>query len=203
MTLATAISYCTRILYLLTPHSERIDVAGSIRRQKAELGDIELVCIPKKTFNQTDLFGGGEWLISPEFESAIGIMLDHVVKGNLSGRYMQFVVKGHVKVDLFMPVPEDYYRQLAIRTGSREYSNLVIAHAWKRLGWVGAGDHGLRRREDCQEYMSGDKPKWKLVNADGELPPVWQSEEEFFQWLGLTWLDPRYREIKESLNKNQ
>lgn len=202
MTLPKAISYANRIMELLQPHCERIDIAGSIRRCKAEVGDIEIVCIPNKAFNQTDLFGGGEWLICPEFETAIGIMLDQVIKGNLSGRYMQMVVKGNVKLDLFMPAPADYYRQLAIRTGSSTYSNLVIAHAWKRLGWVGAGEHGLRRREDCQEVPNGEKTKWKLINSNGELPPVWQSEEEFFGWLGISYISPVNREIIESLKKS-
>lgn len=37
-----------RLVELLTPHCERIDVAGSIRRKKQEVGDIEIVCLPKK-----------------------------------------------------------------------------------------------------------------------------------------------------------
>lgn len=202
MKLSIAIAYANRILELLQPHCDKIDIAGSIRRQRQEVHDIEVVCIPKKKFNQTDLFGGGEWLVCPGFETAIATMMEQKIKGSLSGRYMQLVVKGQVTVDLFMPQPEDYYRILAIRTGSSSYSNLVLAHAWKRMGWVGAGEHGLRRREDCEQIIYGDKPKYKCINTDGEKPPVWQSEQEFFTWLGLTWMDPRYREIKEAINKS-
>ncbi|GAH73129.1 unnamed protein product, partial [marine sediment metagenome] len=32
---------------LLAPVCEKIEVAGSIRRQKPDVGDIELLCIPK------------------------------------------------------------------------------------------------------------------------------------------------------------
>lgn len=31
----------------LEPHSERIELAGSLRRECAEVGDVEIVCIPR------------------------------------------------------------------------------------------------------------------------------------------------------------
>ncbi|GAI67541.1 unnamed protein product, partial [marine sediment metagenome] len=35
------------LLKRLYPYCQRIEVAGSVRRQKPEVGDIELLCIPK------------------------------------------------------------------------------------------------------------------------------------------------------------
>jgi DNA polymerase/3'-5' exonuclease PolX len=205
MNLETAISYSNRIAYLLQPHCTRLHVAGSIRRQRSEVGDIEIVCEPKKIFNQTDLFGGGEWTITHGFENTIPVFMKELIKGHLGGRYMQMWVKTigelDIKLDLFMPEPKDYFRILAIRTGSKDYASLVIAHAWKRLGWVGAGEDGLCRIEDCINVSVDEKPKWKLINKKGEKPPVWQSEEEFFEWVGLKWIPPSYREINHSINE--
>ena len=42
---------------LLAPACERIEIAGSIRRGKPEIKDIDLVCIPKIQ-TEPDLFGG-------------------------------------------------------------------------------------------------------------------------------------------------
>jgi DNA polymerase/3'-5' exonuclease PolX len=62
----------------LSPHCDRIEVAGSVRRQKPECGDIELVAIPKP-------YGVGI------FESGIATVLDkyEVVKGRLPCKYTQ------------------------------------------------------------------------------------------------------------------
>ncbi|MEW6287659.1 MAG: hypothetical protein AB1509_15670 [Chloroflexota bacterium] len=43
-----------RVIDALAPHCQRIEVAGSIRRQSPQVGDIEIVCQPK---TGADLFG--------------------------------------------------------------------------------------------------------------------------------------------------
>ena len=40
----------------LAPHCERIEIAGSIRRGKPVVGDIEIVCVPHQV-QAMDLFG--------------------------------------------------------------------------------------------------------------------------------------------------
>lgn len=183
-----------RVMELLTPHCEVIHIAGSIRREKDFVKDIEIVCIPKKVFHAEDLFGGGKKVIAPGFVEAIDHMKEKTIKGNVTGRYMQMILKGGKVLDLFMPVPNDYYRQFAIRTGSREYSNKVIATSWLALGWCGVSNVGLRRKSDCTFYKDkADKIVWKLINANGEKPPVWKSEKDFFEWLGVRWIEPRLR----------
>lgn len=42
------------IMALIEPGCERLEVAGSLRRQKAQVGDIEIVAVPVM---QRDLFG--------------------------------------------------------------------------------------------------------------------------------------------------
>ena len=44
------------LLHLLAPHCERIAVAGSIRRKRPQVKDIELLCASKVT-STADLFG--------------------------------------------------------------------------------------------------------------------------------------------------
>lgn len=154
-----------------------VAIAGSIRRQKPEVKDIEIVCIPAP---------GNRYKIGMYFNN----QGHYIVKGNFHGRYVQMVLKDKgIKLDLFMPQENDYYRMLAIRTGPAEtYSHKTIAVTWRKMGWVGTDD-GLRLCSECVEKGS----KWICVKLQPTLPPVWKSEREFIEWLGLPYLEPKDR----------
>lgn len=179
------------LVKILSPHCDIINIAGSVRRKKDFVKDIEIVCLPKRVVS-TDLFGeeinSG---VDPQFRKEV-MSLGEIIKGNPDGRYMQIRLPQEIKLDLFMPAPDDYSRQFAMRTGSADYSGSVIAGGWVKLGWVGAEDAGLRRIEDCQKSPDG---KWRVINKNGERPPVWKSEEEFFEWLNVEWIEPEYRSL--------
>jgi DNA polymerase/3'-5' exonuclease PolX len=194
-----------RVLQLLKPHCDIIHIAGSIRRKTSDAKDIEIVCFPKKEIKDQDLFGTGEHIVSRDFVEALSAITKISIKGNVTGRYLQVVlVSCGITLDLFLPSKDDYYRQLAIRTGSWEYTHKVIAHGWRRLGWVGS-DHGLRRESDCivKKNNQGEAVGWKCIRLDGEIPPAWQSEEEFFNWIGVKFLPPELRDLKTTLNEGQ
>jgi DNA polymerase/3'-5' exonuclease PolX len=190
-----------RIVELFIPHCHVVHIAGSIRREKKEVKDIEIVCLPKKEFVATDLFLGGSNKVVAGFAEALKTIQQEVIKGNQEGRYMQMIIKGGATLDLFMPQKEDYYRQLAIRTGSAEYSAFVIANGWKRKGWCGTHD-GLRLQDECVQGKSGN---WMIADpfSDPTLPPVWQAEQEFFEWLGVEYVHPSKRELPKSINAYQ
>lgn len=154
---------------------EQLEVAGSVRRLKDDVKDIEVVaCIPKP------------------FRTRLYCIMDELCyhkKGQADGKYMQWYHKGTgIVIDLFLPAKDDFFRQLAIRTGSADFTRDKIATGWVKLGWVGT-DNGLRRQSQCIK-KSG---KWICTAQDPELPPVWKSEEEFFKWLGLAWVEPDLR----------
>ncbi|GAB2550038.1 nucleotidyltransferase family protein [Spirosoma aerophilum] len=175
----------------LEEYCDRIHIAGSIRRLKPEVKDIEIVCQPK-TFVEADfsLFGSGsnEVKVIPAFIREVETLGLRVIKGQPTGRYMQIEAFRDIKLDLFMPQASDFYRQLAIRTGSADYAAKVIATGWKKLGWCGT-DQGLRLVNECEETKSG----WRCIKRTPTLPPVWQSEREFFSWLGIPAISPPER----------
>lgn len=183
---------------LLKPHCDLIKIAGSIRREKPEVGDIELVALPKTVMGK-DLFGNDTSKTrSFEFKSLV-MGLGEVIKGKTDGRYMQIQLKDHdIKLDLFMPERADYWRQYVIRTGSADWVSRYIAGGWKKLGWCGT-DQGLRLQKECEAKTneSDGKKKWicTLPAANQTLPPVWDSEPEFFGWLNLRWTEPKDRNI--------
>ncbi len=179
----------------LQPYCKAIHIAGSIRREKKEVGDIEIVCAPKDQIS-TDLFGN---VIAtnrcPNFCSA-AFNLGRVIKGNPTGKYIQIELSEGINLDLFMPDDEDYFRQLAIRTGSAEYSNKVIAAAWLKNGWCGS-DKGLRKIKDCVRRENS----WVCVVPNAERPPAWNSEQEFYDWIKVRWIPPHLRFIINPFNK--
>lgn len=190
--LADAERIAGELLALLQPHCTRMDVAGSIRRKVPNVGDVEILCEPI-VLEEKDLFGNvvgyvrsSGWVNTVD---NLGVRL----KGNLvNGRYLQIMLSDVVKLDLFVPAPADYFRQLLIRTGSVEYVRHV-AYNWKVKGWCGTHD-GLRLQRDCREITDGSgKAKYMCVNAHAQLPPVWSSEEDFVNWLGLPYVQPLYR----------
>ena len=192
--LKEAQNIAVEICYQLEPFCEKINIAGSIRRKKPEVKDIEIICVAKKQ-EVKDIFGEktGE-IKNASFIHTVS-KLGEVLKGTPMGKYMQIKLRENIILDLFMPDDFDYYRQYAIRTGSADYAAKIIATGWKKKGWCGS-DKGLRKISDCVETKKPDgKSKWKCVKANAELPPVWESEEDFFNWINVKMLHPSQRVV--------
>lgn len=201
---ATTISECLR--RDIEPYCEPgyLHIAGSIRRKKTtDIKDVEIICIPAKSLHhEKNLFGEiikETTVIHPEFIEAIR-EAGAIVKGKFTGRYMKVEMTREIEgtrhlinLDLFMPQKHDYFRQLAIRTGSSEYSKRFIADKWVALGWRGV-DGDLRLQRECNQMA--DK-SWQLKPhiAEPTKPPVWESEQEFFKWLGVQYLLPEQRNL--------
>lgn len=114
-------------LELLRPHCYRCEIAGSIRRKKAEVKDIEIVCIPKPY--DTGLF-----------ETGIATVVNRwiKVKGDLENKckYTQRILPEGIKLDLFLVTRENWGLQFAIRTGSADYSHKILAAGWVAKGYT-------------------------------------------------------------------
>lgn len=196
MELARAQNIAARVHAHLRKHCREIQICGSIRRQVGEVKDIEIVCAPNENPETLELFGGvTTWKRSQDFVEAVE-SLGSIVKGNpVDGRYVAIdICSTHgeilIRLDLFIPQYHDYWRMVAIRTGSRQF-NFNITKAWIRLGWRGTPD-GLRREDECIETASND---WKCTSPTPTLPPAWLSEELFFHWLNIPWVEPKDRNI--------
>ena len=109
------------VLEQLRPHCIRAEIAGSIRRKKLEVGDIEIVAIPKPY--SIGLFESGIASIVNKWKT---------VKGELPCKYSQRILPEGIKLDLFLPEEENWGLIFALRTGSADYSHKVLANAWVR-----------------------------------------------------------------------
>jgi len=140
MILYDALQIAEKIKSQLSPHCERIEIAGSIRRRKSEVKDIEIVAIPKPY--EVGLFESGIATIVNRWEK---------VKGELPCKYTQRILPEGIKLDLFFADRSNWGLILAIRTGSAEYSHKVLATAWVKAGYKCIDGH-LYHIENKKNY---------------------------------------------------
>ena len=120
ISLGTAREVAGQLVEQLTDACKRIEVAGSIRRCRLEIGDIEIVAIPTvEMYDLTD-----SWLSSG--------VIRHTDPKRWGSRLRSFrlAVKGladDVQVDLFLqPDPATWGVNMMIRTGSAEFSRKMV-----------------------------------------------------------------------------
>jgi len=105
------------IVEQILPHCERVEVAGSIRRRKSEVRDIDLVLIPK-----------------PFLWNRIIATLQRTMNAKILKRgesIAQLTIKG-VNVDLYVASPETWGALLLIRTGSAQHNIKLSMLAQKK-----------------------------------------------------------------------
>jgi DNA polymerase/3'-5' exonuclease PolX len=205
--LTDARRFAEEICKILEPACERIEIAGSIRRMSATVGDIEIVCQPKLTID------------GPESLSAIDTLIDQLVPGDQKGtlnfeqgpdsglrwnskrkangsRYKRLIWVGRsdpverIPVDLFCVLPPaSWGAQLAIRTGPWEFSKGIVT---KRSQGGAMPEHLEQRHGTLWNYsgvvVSGED-RWKAQPLNLRCP----DEETYFAALGLPCWPPEER----------
>jgi len=135
-----ALSIARAFAYYLRPACERLEVAGSIRRRKKTVKDIEIVAIPRAFVAERDLFGEvTAW--NDKIQDCIDDAnarewpwLQHVKDehGNDrdGDRYKMLVdTRTNVRIDLFLVRPPAQWGVIyLIRTGSADFNKKLIAH---------------------------------------------------------------------------
>ncbi|GAA4292700.1 hypothetical protein [Aestuariibaculum suncheonense] len=119
-----ALTIAEKVKELLAPHCERIEIAGSIRRKKPEVKDIEIVAIPKPY--DVGLFESGIATVVNQWEK---------VKGELPCKYTQRILPEGIKLDLFFAERDNWGLIYALRTGSADYSHHILASGWVFQGY--------------------------------------------------------------------
>lgn len=164
-----------RFLAHIGPYVQKAEIAGSVRRLCKEVGDIEIVCL-ENPFNSLDnLF----------HDKYPGL----VVNGKRLKRLKY--PKDNVQIELYIAQAYDYGRILAIRTGSSAYSRGRLAIQWNRIGWCGTKD-GLRRKSECNKKGRTWELKPEFRGRETK-PPVFNTEYDFFDFLGIPWEPPEKR----------
>jgi len=177
MDLTTATKIALELVIELDDFCKRSAIAGSVRREKPDVHDIEIVCQPITSFAgmDTPLFTGAlySYLANPTGKLARATKIKGAYK------YQQWALEEGINLDLFIVTPPAQWGViLAIRTGPAQLSQALVT----------------------QRSKGGLLPSWAHVKngavwytKTGELIEM-ATEAEFFQFCGLPFVEPRLRE---------
>lgn len=123
------------VVKALAPYCDKIEVAGSVRRKKPLVKDIDIVLIPSDLWNLTHEI------------SSLG-------PSRLAGGKLKRVIYNGVQLDFYFATAETWATLLLIRTGSKE-NNIRLASLAKKRGWrLAASGDGLFNEKG--ERIAGD-----------------------------------------------
>lgn len=175
--LSQALSLAEKIKDAFRPACERIETAGSVRRRKSIVGDVEIVAIPKfipDMETQLSLFG-----YPPKLVSALDMLLERLTRdkpnfrrGDKNGDYMKNFLLEYdngeavIPVELYLCSPENWGYILALRTGPSDFNRTWVTQ--QRKGGL------LPNR---YSFSGG----W--LHKDGRVVPT-PEEEDIFSLIG-------------------
>jgi DNA polymerase/3'-5' exonuclease PolX len=180
MNLQTAQRYADHLLTWLSPVSETVEVAGSVRRSRPVCNDIDIVCIPR-IHEERDMFGTVTKrvnLVHEFLKRFIAECRDPQTRwkiGETNPNGKQFIIElRKCQLDLWMASKQNFGTRLLCRTGSMEH-NIFLA------------DLALR--------MGGKWESYDGVRLNGKLFPA-ETEEQVYNALDLPFIEPKNREIE-------
>lgn len=170
--LSEAWTLANRLARELAPHLRRVEIVGSVRRERPTVGDIELVAEPATC--PTDLFGA----LGPALEP-IRATLERIGTWEKGGdRYMKVrdVLDTGLPLDLFLVhPPAEWGSIVAIRTGPAALGRECITRM-KREGYHHAAGH--------------------VVNVETGAKVATPEEEDFFRLAGVACMPPNMRDVQ-------
>jgi DNA polymerase/3'-5' exonuclease PolX len=177
------------LLEEMRPYCIRCEIAGSIRRRKTEVKDIEIVVCPSWEIDGTGLFADEfqqlnrllQWAFDAEAVGRIQWIKPgaHEIipwEPKREGKYWRGLLPEGIKLDLFLTAPENWGIIFLIRTGAAEFSEAVVTHA-KHIG------------KPC---INGS------LTIDGK-PVETREEQDVFDLLNLAYIPPEKRIGRNSL----
>jgi DNA polymerase (family 10) len=177
---AAAMAVAEELQAMLAPACHRIAIAGSLRREKAEVGDIELLFVPLLSQRPDGLFDSR--IVDVASEVVEGLLAKGIFakRRNVEGSFtwgernkLALHVPSGIPVDLFATSEENWWVSLVIRTGSKE-TNLLLT--------TGAQRQGAR----LNAYGCG------VTWSDGTITPA-TSEQHVFEMCRVPYKEPKDR----------
>ena len=181
MTLQEVQPYAEELVTILSPACEQIEIAGSIRRKKPEVKDIEILVRPILSVHEIALFGSTEEApdaLDDIIRRTIGYGLlewDTVTKRN-GPKYKRFrLPKIDCAVDMFIVDADNWGSQLAIRTGCWQFSKWFMTPVT-----VGGGMPAGLKHDGGYLWQNGEKL-------------ACPTERMFFATIWVDWYEPEER----------
>lgn len=166
LSLDKADKLAAKIVAALAPYCERIEIAGSIRRRRPLVNDIDIVCLPKpgdrQTLRERVLVHSR---VVTEGKQTIITRLQNDVQ-------LDLWLAEQPKKDLLSETPTNFGILLLSRTGSKEH-NIWLCQVAERMGRHFNPHHGI---------------------YEGRRLVASATEEEVFKALNLEFVPPEKRE---------
>ena len=170
MEINRASTIAEEIMGLLDGSCDRKEIAGSIRRRKPDVGDIEILCIPRFEGGADSLDRRVQGLM---FQGVLALRLNRLGRKVYGPKNKLMVhVPSGIGVDIFSTTEECWPVSLVVRTGGKQ-TNIRISMAAQERGY------------QFHAYGSG------FSTANGEI--VCHSEQEVFEAVGLPYQAPEER----------
>ena len=154
---------------------KQAEIAGSLRRRRETIGDVDLVCTLRDDARGTEV--AEAFVKFPEVQKVLG-------SGNAKASVL---TAGGLQVDLRIVPADRFGAALMYFTGSKEHNVKVRGRALD-MGYT-LNDWGLFKLEEWEK-----SPK----RTPGEVPPVKPvaaaTEAEIYKKLGLAYVEPELRE---------
>lgn len=146
-----ALQIAEKVKQELKPYCNRIEIAGSIRRLKSEVKDIEIVAISNDRFQ-------------------LGLIVNQwkKLKGDVGGKYLQRELPEGINLDLFFATEKNWGLIFAIRTGSAEYSHKVLAVSWVKAGYKSV--NGMLTKNNQEVEVREETDLFQLIRIN-YVPP--------------------------------
>jgi len=153
MKLEEAYEIAEKVKKQLEPYCDRITIAGSLRREKADVKDIEIVAIPKDRFQ-------------------LGLIVNKwkKIRGDVGGKYCQRVLPEGINLDLFFATEKNWGFILAIRTGNAEYSHKVLGIGWVKAGYKSV--NGMLTKNNQEIEIREEEDLFKLIGINYVKPEL-------------------------------
>lgn len=186
---AVALQVAQDLKNCLLPFCEKIEIAGSLRRHRAHVGDIELLFVPKLVPPPQDLLPG---LIDKKpisFCNATNEAIEQLLsvgviqkRKNSKGSFiwgeqnkLAVHVGSQIPVDFFSTTPKNWFVSLVIRTGGKQ-TNIALAMAARKSG--------LKLNPYGEGYT--DLKTGRVLSCN--------CESEVFSFVGLPYRRPEHRQ---------
>ncbi len=193
-----ALSAAYGFIETIEGHVARFEVAGSLRRGKASVHDIEIVAVPRFEFSgglfdfglTADERQNGKNLLHSRMQELLAAgwinqnrSRKDLKKNPFGEKYYRinfsnpdhFNGRPEYPIDLFVVIPPAQWGViLVIRTGSAEFSHSLVQKGWP---------HGITVRNGHLEDRSG-----KIIPT--------QEERDVFDALHVGWIEPEKREVE-------
>ncbi len=165
---------------LLGPACHRLVVAGSIRRGRPDVGDIELVAVPRIETEPDGMFSvRATNRLTGQIDALIGlgVLASHPTDPKRGERYSKLIHPGSgLQVDLFSATLDSFGLILLIRTGPAAYSQrfvtdlrgrtLHVAHGQLHRGSLGCGARPCEIVPTPEEADVYAAARWPFVEPE-------------------------------------